>query len=290
MKKVHVQNLAIETTRRCNMQCAHCLRGPAQNKDMPYRFVRSMLDQCASINEIVFTGGEPTLNVDIIKDTLEYCKKQEIPVNYVYVVTNGKTVPDAFLHVMIDWFVYCMRYDDEAEEFMGVSLSHDAFHEKIPSENIAKLKALSFFRTDDHEMKENHQTLQLLGRAVDLKADGYEKATFHPPIRETLNSDMISDYGSDGNLVVDDITLALTVDGDVLQGCDYQYDQTEDLTLCHVEDFAKTIERIKREGEKIPCDKEDCLAWHNGMCSLPALTEKIPYKTDTGCQEYRPDR
>ena len=44
----------IEVTRRCNMKCAHCLRGPAQNIDLSFEEVDAFLDNFSFINQITY--------------------------------------------------------------------------------------------------------------------------------------------------------------------------------------------------------------------------------------------
>ena len=62
LRKLNVRSLAIETTRRCNMQCEHCMRGDAQNKDMSMETLDRLFRRLGRIIEIVPTGGEPALN------------------------------------------------------------------------------------------------------------------------------------------------------------------------------------------------------------------------------------
>jgi len=45
--KIEIEDLVIETTRRCNMACPHCLRGPAQNADMPAKYLHDLLRNTA---------------------------------------------------------------------------------------------------------------------------------------------------------------------------------------------------------------------------------------------------
>ena len=40
---VFFDSLAVEVTRRCNMHCAHCLRGEAENKDISYEVMDALL-------------------------------------------------------------------------------------------------------------------------------------------------------------------------------------------------------------------------------------------------------
>lgn len=58
--KLNIYNLVLEVTRRCNMCCAHCLRGEAQNMDMQKETIDKLLDQTDSISMVTFSGGEPS--------------------------------------------------------------------------------------------------------------------------------------------------------------------------------------------------------------------------------------
>lgn len=66
MRICSVSNVVIEITRRCNMCCAHCLRGDAENIDIQERYIDAFLDSFekgACISYIVFSGGEISLNI-----------------------------------------------------------------------------------------------------------------------------------------------------------------------------------------------------------------------------------
>ena len=62
-----IQELILEVTRRCNMSCAHCLRGDAQALNMPREIIDKVLDSVESIGSVLFTGGEPSLNLEAIR-------------------------------------------------------------------------------------------------------------------------------------------------------------------------------------------------------------------------------
>ena len=61
-----VDQLTLEVTRRCNMNCAHCLRGDAQCLDMSKEVVDKVLQDIDYISFLFFTGGEPSLNIPIM--------------------------------------------------------------------------------------------------------------------------------------------------------------------------------------------------------------------------------
>ena len=57
----YAYKVVIEVTRRCNMNCAHCLRGDAQNLDISIDVIDRFFDAFANgadISTITFTGGE----------------------------------------------------------------------------------------------------------------------------------------------------------------------------------------------------------------------------------------
>lgn len=72
-----IQNLVLEVTRRCNMACEHCLRGDAQNMDMSKEIIDEVLKSCNGINSVTFAGGEPSLNISIIRYFFEQAEKLE---------------------------------------------------------------------------------------------------------------------------------------------------------------------------------------------------------------------
>lgn len=54
-----LEDLAIETTRRCNLKCDHCMRGVSQNIDLTPEIIDYILenDEIKRINHICFSGG-----------------------------------------------------------------------------------------------------------------------------------------------------------------------------------------------------------------------------------------
>ena len=234
-KKLSFANIAIEVTRKCNMHCAHCMRGDAQNADISEGKLSKFLSQVNFIGSLTITGGEPTLNVNAIKAILTYCKLFNIPVMDFYVVTNGKEITTEFLNSLIDWYVYCIECGGEPE-LCGIALSQDVFHESIPHENFAKLRALSFFRPDDKNTRQWKQPpLINLGRARQLQE--YTK-------RNVCRIEEIDVSTQDDTIFVNDTPIAFTVNGDILYDCDYEYEEENDIKICSFENAAETFYKI----------------------------------------------
>ena len=143
--KYAFDELVIEVTRRCNMGCAHCLRGEAENIDVSFNKLSKLASVADNIGQVCFTGGEPSLAVMEMRFFRELCERRGIPVYGFYVVTNGKEVTKEFLMEMLSWYAYCISCGADAES-CGLALSKDQFHEKIPAKNEQLLRGLAFFR------------------------------------------------------------------------------------------------------------------------------------------------
>lgn len=235
--KLCFDNLIIEVTRRCNMHCEHCMRGDTECTDLNLDKFAAFIPNVDSIGSIVFTGGEPTLNIEAIKFVLHMIKALNIPVYSCYIVTNGKEITSDFLNVMIDWYVYCIECGGEPE-LCGVALSQDEFHEEIDPENIAKLRALSFYRPDDKKTR-NWKRAELidLGRARNIVSNPKRD-----PMRYAPTVDIIND-----TITVTDGQITFTVNGELLFDCDYEYESTDEIKACDWNDAIETFARMAND-------------------------------------------
>lgn len=219
-----IDTLVLEITRRCNMACAHCMRGESQNKDMAREIIDLTLKDTNSIGSVVFTGGEPTLNIDAIEYTLDICKNKHIHVGGFYIVTNGKIVTERFLIACLRWHAYTIQCGEETE-FSGVALSKDKFHEPIPAENVALLQTLACFRPEDKHNDFDRYGVLPMGRAKNLKDIPVKTHFKFPPDRQRY---FITDR-SETECYIE--TMTVTVNGDILSDCDYEYDDIEQILV-----------------------------------------------------------
>lgn len=83
--------LSIFLDYRCNFECAHCSVGssPRTIMPMPVELLHRVLDEASrmkSVKVVTFTGGEPTLRLDVLLDGIRRSKAHGF---IVRVVTNG---------------------------------------------------------------------------------------------------------------------------------------------------------------------------------------------------------
>ena len=244
--KIKLETLVIEITRRCNMACAHCMRGNSQKIDLDIRKLRIFLRGVISINRLVFSGGEPSLNPKAIKQVLEICKEYGIRVNFIQLSTNGKEVSEEFLNAMTEWHEYCRTFDSKKTCY--IYLSKDGFHESVPEKNIERLQGLPmFFRIMEENYGGNANGTgltgpQLLrrGRAKNISFADYDKPQYY------FAQGTVADSG----VINVDNEIYFTVNGDVILDCDYEYGTEEQSRMCRWDDAQEFFEKASQSGEK----------------------------------------
>lgn len=215
MSQIVFDTLCLEITRRCNMACKHCLRGDAQLVDITHEIIDKALENVTEINNIVFTGGEPSLNIEAMRYTLDKCEEDGIFVGAFYVVTNGKQVEIDFIKTMLDWYVFCVDNGGDPE-MCGLALSKDDFHERISAQNELLLRGVSFFREDKFQRGHGTKWIIAEGRAADIPGARTNEMSYLPTI-DVYNKNEVK------TISIND-TIYVSADGKVVAGCDWSFE------------------------------------------------------------------
>ena len=80
--RIKFKNLMLEVTRKCNMRCAHCMRGEQQEETMSSDTIQRLLEYVYGIEQLSITGGEPSLVPDTIRWLAYFVKSRDIKVAY----------------------------------------------------------------------------------------------------------------------------------------------------------------------------------------------------------------
>lgn len=230
---ITLDTLIIEVTRKCNMQCDHCLRGEAQRSNIDHSYITSLLENVSYISSLTFSGGEPSLNVKAIQFTLQELVRLNISVNNFYIVTNGSktSMNKAFIDVCCDLY----RYQDDRED-MGrylLEMSDDYYHDQdLHQEVVDYLSIYTFFRvrgnnyTNDNLIKQGRQK-----RGRDLYVDSDLDVEF-------------SDYDDSEFRILGD--LYLNTKGLITTNCDMSYINQDKNHVCHVSELMNYLDgRLK---------------------------------------------
>lgn len=241
MDKITFGSIVVETTRRCNMRCRHCLRGEPQNKDIDLAYIDALLNQADIIDSVVFTGGEPTLNLDAMEHMAAGLINRGVLLFNFQVLTNGVEYSERLVEVakrfreIID--ICCEAgfakgtYDSKQEAsrvIIGVSL--DKYHsDSEKCEKNYQLYKMELEGIADVVKAVNGNTPVRMGRAVSLRnatpIEEYTISTYkkqsievldktHTPVCKLHNNFKLID--SDQRIVC--CTLVLGIDGFIRSG------------------------------------------------------------------------
>ena len=93
-------HVALHITTGCNLSCRYCYSPPTERNDMSQQTAFQSIDFIAEkypINTgIIFFGGEPLLNKDLIRETIAYSRTKSGYFHYK-VTTNGILLDTDFL-------------------------------------------------------------------------------------------------------------------------------------------------------------------------------------------------
>lgn len=165
MKKLDVSYMYLELTRRCTLQCAHCLRGDRQNIDMSEEILGNALKDVVHIHELDLGGGEPLLVPEKIESLINKIKRYGIRVDKISFTTNGTVLTPRVVELI-----------KELQQIasLNVRLSHDKFHlleiyikklvERV-DQNTELLSEMLGYNPKDKDFAMDDGTISRIGRA-----------------------------------------------------------------------------------------------------------------------------
>lgn len=139
-KKINIDTLFIEVTRRCNQVCSFCIRGHAQPIDLDFSSFLSLMQQdnykIVSIRQLLLTGGEIFLVPDLVIQILNYFLDNNIKVERLNILTGG--------------LIYNQKIMDILKKFSLISdvkliTSLDQFHKPMDRETYIKFRSYKFY-------------------------------------------------------------------------------------------------------------------------------------------------
>lgn len=256
-----VNYMILQVTRDCNFNCIYCQYAKSSlverthsHEQMPLSIAQKAVDflynhsKNANVINIGFYGGEPLLNFDLIKKTVEYSNKRfETKKTKYNVTTNGSLLTDDIINFLIDYDFSLLISLDGPED---VQNRHRRYRHNLKDtygnviNNINKIKEIS---------------------------DSYfqSKVRFNPVIMPDENSEKVIDFFNSINVPLEKCNLSLAN----LSGVDYYYQ------LCYEQKNSSEIVKdyfYKKQNSdlyirfksKTPFSK---ISHHNGPC-VPMLS------------------
>ncbi len=253
--ELNIDCFIIEVTRKCNMNCEHCLRGPSQRKIIDNRYIYKMFQLIDNVTNLSITGGEPTLAIDSLEQIRHCIIYGNCDVDSFSMVTNGKSINVENIAAWVSNMFIACSYNETS----GISFSFDQFHiNSLNREQINKQKR-NFYNLKEileykygiyempvggdfvHEHSNNswgYNHLLKEGRAKDFGLRDNDIRLFE-----------IEDCGGTGDIIwVNEAELYLSCSGYIVAGCDWSYynmDNNKDIRVGHIDDINCTDDLIE---------------------------------------------
>lgn len=244
--RIKFKNLMLEVTRKCNMQCAHCMRGESQNVSMDSDTVRNVFQNISRIEQLTLTGGEPSLEPGILQWIIYYAKSMGVEIGSFFCATNAKVYSQEFVDGLRQLYSYCDKPDR-----CILTVSTDQFHTTDPEAKEFYSK-LPFYKPEKERTTVPKAEIISEGRAADNQLGRFDV----PP--ETH----IYDYEISGFRWEINDRIYINALGDVLLNPDMSYENQDQFNFGNV--FYAPLEDLLRDCfYKVPDyffpDKKQCV-------------------------------
>lgn len=205
---MHIDNLIIEVTRKCNMSCDHCLRGDAENVNIDSHLFKHFIkrNRIDSVGCLSITGGEPFLNPNAIIRIAHVIYEQDVDLFGFFMATNG-TVFDYSLIKPLAMF----REKVDEDEMFFLEISKDDFHDDKPIHPIWKLIKHGIRTVEE-------KSVIAEGRGIDINPEG---RTVRDGEWTWENGDIV-----EGNVYINAL-------GMICKECDFSYESQKYRNIGH---------------------------------------------------------
>ena len=114
----------IHLTEKCNLNCTYCYE-KKRNRNISFEDIKELVDyeisQKQKYSIIIFYGGEPLLQKNLIKDTIAYINSKKAETTFYYgITTNGILLDEDFIKYMKE-----NKFVNIAYSIDGMESTHD---------------------------------------------------------------------------------------------------------------------------------------------------------------------
>ena len=168
--RIKFKNLMIEVTRKCNMACAHCMRGEQQDKTMSIDTIQKLLENVCEIKQLSITGGEPSLAPDTIRWFAYFSKSCGIKIGSFFCATNAGEYSRDFVDALNELYTYC----DDPDKCI-LTISTDQFHSKADPIALSEYRNLPYYSPEKEKGFLPKGKILLEGKAAENNLGRFSK-------------------------------------------------------------------------------------------------------------------
>lgn len=244
-----IKSCAIEVTRKCNQNCKHCMRGEQQEIDIPKEYVDTFLNKIDKkiVSTFVFSGGEPTLNEDMVVYIIDEIIRRKMIIGSVQMTTNGTIYSEKIQKAFERFIEYSNKVLEPfiskvvpIHEKANIIISQDIYHEKIKNE-ILELYQNNKVNTTISFTNTQENNILLTGRSKTKTFNFY---------KYKLNDINTKKYNNNYFLLNNNIYL--NAKGKITTNGDGSYEDMDKIYCASIEDFDfESLENIKTKKRKL---------------------------------------
>ena len=213
------KHLAIEVTRRCNMNCAHCMRGDSQEVNLDTSVLQKLFEYAGSIKHLTITGGEPSLNPSAIRYISYFSRNVHCEIGAFFCSTNAKEYSEEFVNALNELYEQCTD-----KQNCTLSISLDQFHDAADPTALSEYRKLPYYQPVKELGNISRGNILSEGRANENNLGRYSK-----PFAEYFYD---IDYEPLRFTVGDSVYLNAV--GDILLDCDLSYLNQEEENIGNI--------------------------------------------------------
>jgi hypothetical protein len=235
-----INELYVELTRNCNLHCAHCFYGEAQNAVMNEKTLQQVFQEFKHVDCLVAGGGEPFLNFAGIKQIAGKIIREKINVDTFFIATNG-CVENIDGDEVIRLLSELQRFNKTE---LILKLSNTPYHCKARSE-----KENVIYQSFKSKLEENKISFFEFFEDEEFINEGNAKA--NKIIATEKQFEVIKDENFTKKAIEDKI-LKITCEGDIIAGCCHSYANAEKYKILSLKDYLRnggllTSDKIERK-------------------------------------------
>ena len=205
----------VELTRRCNMKCAHCMRGPAQRKDMPDDVMDALISKLEGVcvGSYVLGGGESSLVPERIRAFFDRVPSWP---GYVGITTNGKRVGRGFLDAVDEVSSRVETYVTVSDDDQHEECAFNMYDLRQKVTDAGASLSPRYGNTNGRLEYHDSGTVLRMGRGVEFNG-------MKAPVIESYCVIDESENDENGMAAMSEDEFYVDVDGNVWPHCDLSY-------------------------------------------------------------------
>lgn len=129
---MYVENLHLQVTRNCTLECEHCMRGDRERVNMNPAILDEIFKDVKKVGMLLLTGGEPLIAIQTLEHLVYLLKTKQVRVNKITIVTNGTILSDRVLRVL---------HELQDNSYLILRMSTNIFHNlELHKKNLESIR------------------------------------------------------------------------------------------------------------------------------------------------------